>query len=57
MQVCTLLQTDNHTSIPPLRVKALKAKALKANELKIIYYLIINCITFCKLGPWNLYFM
>jgi len=46
MQVCTLLQTDNHTSTPPLcflqarcpschptnSVKALKAKkALKAN--------------------------
>ena len=44
MQVCTLLQTDNHTSIPPLSflqagcpscrptnsVKALKAQALKA---------------------------
>jgi len=46
MQVCTLLQTDNHTSTPPLcflqagcpscrptnSVKALKAKALKANN-------------------------
>jgi len=52
MQVCTLLQTDNHTSIPPLSflqagcpscrptnsVKALKAfKALKA----WLYYLVI----------------
>jgi len=46
MQVCTLLQTDNHSSTPPLcflqagcpscrptnSVKALKAKALKANN-------------------------
>jgi len=31
MQVCTSLQTDNHTSTPSLNVKALKAKAVKAN--------------------------
>ena len=48
MQVCTLLQTDNHASTPPLSflqagcpscsptdsVKALKAKALKAKYRK-----------------------
>jgi len=47
MQVCTLLQTDNHASTPPLSflqagcpsccptnsVKALKAEALKAEAL------------------------
>jgi len=52
MQVCTLLQTENHTSTPPLRflqagcpfcrstsrVKALKAQALKAQHLFELNY-------------------
>jgi len=57
MQVCTLLQTDNHTSTPPLcflqagcpschptnSVKVLKAKALKAgNAVRKYVYILVD---------------